>query len=183
MTSSKLSCTSGNAARASSTIHLRSLQEVLLLQSLDHLDAPDIELSPDESARPNILPAMLAMIAFLRMVFITLKLTQRIFPEKKSGESDSREKGKPCKGVDDRGTAVAIAVSLQTGTKQRLSALPLQSARIGRAVLRERRKLCCCVHLANSQMALGFSPSGSISNSELEKTKLSDISVHLLVFK
>ena len=168
MTSSKLSCTSGNAARASSTIHLRFFQKVLFLQFLDHLDAPDREVSSGGRARPNILPAMLAMIAFLRKVFIALKLTQRIFPEKKSGESDSREKGKPCKGVDDRGTAVAVAVSLQTGTEQRLSALPLQSARIGRAVLRERRKLCCCVHLATSQISFGFSPSGSASNSKLK---------------
>ena len=33
LTSSKLSCTSGNAARASSTIHLQSFQKVLFLQS------------------------------------------------------------------------------------------------------------------------------------------------------
>ena len=33
LTSSKLSCTSGNAARASSTIHLRFLKDVLFLQS------------------------------------------------------------------------------------------------------------------------------------------------------
>ena len=111
---------------------------------------------------------MLAMIAFLRMVFITLKLIKNIFPEKKSGESDSREKRKPCKGVDDRGTAVAVAVSLQTGTEERLPTLPLQATRIGRAVLREQRKLCCCVHLATLQMAFGFSPSGSASISKLK---------------
>ena len=110
---------------------------------------------------------MLAMIAFLRMVVVALELTQRIFPEKKSGESDSREKRKPCKGVDDRGTAVAVAVSLQTGTKQRLPPLPLQTTRIGR-MLREQGKLCCCVHLATSQISFGFSPSGSASNSKLK---------------
>ena len=133
-----------------------------------HLEAPDREVSSDGRARPNILPAMLAMIAFLRMVFITLKLTQRIFPEKKSGESDSREKRKPCKGVDDRRTTVAVAVSLQTGTEQRLPALPLQTTRVGPSVLRERRKLCCCVHLGTSQISFGFSPSDSASNSKLK---------------
>ena len=110
---------------------------------------------------------MLAMIAFLRMIFLTLKLTQRIFPEKKSGESDSREKSKPCKGVDDRGTTVAVAVSLQTGTEQRLSPLPLKTTRIGR-MLREQRKLCCCVHLATSQISFGFTPPSSASNSKLK---------------
>ena len=76
-----------------------------------------------ENNRPKLLPAMFAMIAFLKNIFITLKSSSDVFPEEEGGKSDACKESQPCKGIDDRRATVAIAVPLEARTKEGLPTL------------------------------------------------------------